>query len=128
MMRPQRNENSSLRGSMAGTPLKPIGESPINSITVDMVFAVYCPPQAPAPGHATFSNSSSSASVISPAAFAPTSFFFQAEDGIRDLYVTGVQTCALPIYADIAVEQVNQIHGLVVVFVFCPVVTGDFSR
>src|SRR5438874_13749666 len=28
-----------------------------------------------------------------PSAF----FFFQAEDGIRDLYVTGVQTCALPI-------------------------------
>src|SRR5438874_4565597 len=27
-------------------------------------------------------------------------FFFQAEDGIRDLYVTGVQTCALPIYLD----------------------------
>ena len=26
-------------------------------------------------------------------------FFFQAEDGIRDLIVTGVQTCALPIYA-----------------------------
>src|SRR2546430_12162288 len=26
-------------------------------------------------------------------------FFFQAEDGIRDLTVTGVQTCALPIYA-----------------------------
>src|SRR2546430_11915312 len=26
------------------------------------------------------------------------SFFFQAEDGIRDLTVTGVQTCALPIY------------------------------
>src|SRR5215469_9871101 len=26
-------------------------------------------------------------------------FFFQAEDGIRDLYVTGVQTCALPIFA-----------------------------
>src|SRR6266496_6046731 len=25
-------------------------------------------------------------------------FFFQAEDGIRDLYVTGVQTCALPIF------------------------------
>src|SRR5574340_1337786 len=24
-------------------------------------------------------------------------FFFQAEDGIRDLLVTGVQTCALPI-------------------------------
>src|SRR2546430_6194702 len=26
-------------------------------------------------------------------------FFFQAEDGIRDLTVTGVQTCALPISA-----------------------------
>src|SRR5690349_936459 len=35
-------------------------------------------------------------------------FFFQAEDGIRDLYVTGVQTCALPISAeqrlDVALE------------------------
>src|SRR6266496_4978248 len=28
----------------------------------------------------------------------PVCFFFQAEDGIRDLYVTGVQTCALPIW------------------------------
>src|SRR5699024_12018110 len=28
------------------------------------------------------------------------SFFFQAEDGIRDRNVTGVQTCALPILAD----------------------------
>src|SRR2546422_2676046 len=26
-------------------------------------------------------------------------FFFQAEDGIRDVAVTGVQTCALPISA-----------------------------
>src|SRR3712207_7917641 len=26
-------------------------------------------------------------------------FFFQAEDGIRDIGVTGVQTCALPIFA-----------------------------
>src|SRR5256886_7328078 len=29
-------------------------------------------------------------------------FFFQAEDGIRDLTVTGVQTCALPILAGFA--------------------------
>src|SRR2546421_5241921 len=29
--------------------------------------------------------------------FACFFFFFQAEDGIRDLIVTGVQTCALPI-------------------------------
>src|SRR6266699_6446128 len=31
-------------------------------------------------------------------------FFFQAEDGIRDADVTGVQTCALPIYCDGRVE------------------------
>src|SRR2546427_8884040 len=29
-------------------------------------------------------------------------FFFQAEDGIRDLTVTGVQTCALPISLSLA--------------------------
>src|SRR3712207_937823 len=29
---------------------------------------------------------------------APLCFFFQAEDGIRDIGVTGVQTCALPIF------------------------------
>src|SRR6266496_3716052 len=34
-------------------------------------------------------------------------FFFQAEDGIRDLYVTGVQTCALPI-CDRAERQIEQ--------------------
>src|SRR2546429_6030287 len=28
-------------------------------------------------------------------------FFFQAEDGIRDVAVTGVQTCALPILLDL---------------------------
>src|SRR5256885_6165858 len=28
-------------------------------------------------------------------------FFFQAEDGIRDYKVTGVQTCALPIFASL---------------------------
>src|SRR5690625_5671731 len=27
-------------------------------------------------------------------------FFFQAEDGIRDGHVTGVQTCALPIFKE----------------------------
>src|SRR5699024_11684369 len=31
-------------------------------------------------------------------------FFFQAEDGIRDRNVTGVQTCALPILASITQE------------------------
>src|SRR5437762_1665958 len=32
------------------------------------------------------------------------SFFFQAEDGIRDTSVTGVQTCALPIFSRLAAE------------------------
>src|SRR5215469_7759447 len=32
-------------------------------------------------------------------------FFFQAEDGIRDLYVTGVQTCALPILTPASVPE-----------------------
>src|SRR5256886_5443859 len=34
-------------------------------------------------------------------------FFFQAEDGIRDLTVTGVQTCALPIS-----ERLARAHAL----------------
>src|SRR2546430_8925407 len=37
-------------------------------------------------------------------------FFFQAEDGIRDLTVTGVQTCALPISrlgAEVALVQAH---------------------
>src|SRR5690349_18663109 len=39
----------------------------------------------------------------------PDHFFFQAEDGIRDLYVTGVQTCALPIFDHIArLERVGE--------------------
>src|SRR5256885_15933532 len=34
-------------------------------------------------------------------------FFFQAEDGIRDYKVTGVQTCALPISATSATFNVS---------------------
>src|SRR6266404_8539326 len=34
-------------------------------------------------------------------------FFFQAEDGIRDKLVTGVQTCALPISIEIWVKAKN---------------------
>src|SRR2546430_11061305 len=39
-------------------------------------------------------------------------FFFQAEDGIRDLTVTGVQTCALPIFVALR-HDVGEIYGLV---------------
>src|SRR5690606_39800676 len=35
-------------------------------------------------------------------------FFFQAEDGIRDFHVTGVQTCALPIY--LRPRRLGQLH------------------
>src|SRR5690606_39767844 len=40
--------------------------------------------------------------------FCPLSFcffFFQAEDGIRDFHVTGVQTCALPICSYVRSEK-----------------------
>src|SRR5438874_7471338 len=49
-------------------------------------------------------------------------FFFQAEDGIRDLYVTGVQTCALPIFyrygatptesAMRAIDNLREVYGI----------------
>src|SRR5205823_11266816 len=38
-------------------------------------------------------------------------FFFQAEDGIRDKLVTGVQTCALPIFAYRAGREVRVVAG-----------------
>src|SRR6266403_2328034 len=41
--------------------------------------------------------------VILPGPVSPRRFFFPAEDGIRALYVTGVQTCALPICSIIGV-------------------------
>src|SRR5215213_10325907 len=38
-------------------------------------------------------------------------FFFQAEDGIRDWSVTGVQTCALPISALKLARNYHRMHG-----------------
>src|SRR5207244_9256112 len=35
-------------------------------------------------------------------------YFFQAEDGIRDDLVTGVQTCALPISVDLLLQRVER--------------------
>ena len=42
-------------------------------------------------------------------------FFFQAEDGIRDTSVTGVQTCALPIWAFTltALATHTELHGCI---------------
>src|SRR2546430_3023700 len=41
----------------------------------------------------------------------PYVFFFQAEDGIRDLTVTGVQTCALPIFFAVTPFNFTAIGG-----------------
>src|SRR2546427_5440054 len=45
-------------------------------------------------------------------------FFFQAEDGIRDLTVTGVQTCALPIF-----DTLNSVLINTMIFAFVPMLT-----
>src|SRR5690606_39597665 len=39
-------------------------------------------------------------------------FFFQAEDGIRDFHVTGVQTCALPISPGGLVTQMREVETI----------------
>ena len=46
-------------------------------------------------------------------------FFFQAEDGIRDEKVTGVQTCALPILFDFCVKcrRLVMQHGVKIIMV-----------
>src|SRR3989440_520056 len=56
-------------------------------------------------------------------------FFFQAEDGIRDLIVTGVQTCALPIWwgsylAEVAEVEVSKAGELRVHRIVCAVDCG----
>src|SRR5439155_6406023 len=42
--------------------------------------------------------------VAHPVVCLRSAFFFQAEDGIRDGHVTGVQTCALPIFGQSPTE------------------------
>src|SRR5258708_19647913 len=46
-------------------------------------------------------------------------FFFQAEDGIRDSSVTGVQTCALPISSRRRHTSELQSHPVISYAVFC---------
>src|SRR5690606_33532603 len=48
-------------------------------------------------------------------------FFFQAEDGIRDFHVTGVQTCALPI-------SLTRLKHRSVGVMFCPLHGECFQR
>src|SRR5437016_10750396 len=55
-------------------------------------------------------------------------FFFQAEDGIRDWSVTGVQTCALPICFGEVLRQRHVRLGVVAIFVYvgAEVTIGSF--
>src|SRR2546422_2085035 len=54
-------------------------------------------------------------------------FFFQAEDGIRDVAVTGVQTCALPISSEPWLSP-RAIDGCRVLGRFCPKVGTSPDR
>src|SRR5690606_35334936 len=51
-------------------------------------------------------------------------FFFQAEDGIRDFHVTGVQTCALPIFLAPYNQQIA-IVVVVLVITYLSLVIGE---
>src|SRR5690606_1689143 len=44
-------------------------------------------------------------------------FFFQAEDGIRDFHVTGVQTCALPICLKAVLKEIESAGGTIILFI-----------
>src|SRR3712207_8028553 len=48
-------------------------------------------------------------------------FFFQAEDGIRDIGVTGVQTCALPIFltSSIALRMLSFVSSIDLLIASC---------
>src|SRR5438874_7510367 len=54
-------------------------------------------------------------------------FFFQAEDGIRDLYVTGVQTCALPISGPVGAYTTGGPSGFAAHTVIAPTQIRDPS-
>src|SRR3989440_1522309 len=72
--------SAALPGTIAAHTTKPVIGVPVSGkLNLDAVLSVSQMP----PGV--------------PVAAVGLDFFFQAEDGIRDLIVTGVQTCALPI-------------------------------
>src|SRR5207302_6826363 len=49
-------------------------------------------------------------------------FFFQAEDGIRDFHVTGVQTCALPICSGgVRIRIGSPIYSLYLLYIGLPI-------
>src|SRR2546430_3902407 len=58
--------------------------------------------------------------AISTAVQSKWFFFYQAEDGIRDLTVTGVQTCALTIYRRRSMAAVNALMAVYLVYAWPP--------
>src|SRR5699024_6677710 len=54
--------------------------------------------------------------IVSPSYTPLSFFFFQAEDGIRDRNVTGVQTCALPIYSPTSPSGTSSPNSLTTLF------------
>src|SRR5207245_8648263 len=56
----------------------------------------------------------------------PCVFFFQAEDGIRDATVTGVQTCALPILN--LLRDVAREYGVAVILLHHTTKSGEGFR
>src|SRR5205823_10679361 len=54
-------------------------------------------------------------------------FFFQAEDGIRDKLVTGVQTCALPIFDNTVVLHLNRERIVLQIAVFVAEIIADHA-
>src|SRR5256886_15802404 len=55
-------------------------------------------------------------------------FFFQAEDGIRDLTVTGVQTCALPIFIIDFIDMRDEPHRRAVLSALERALSGDRAQ
>src|SRR5690606_40750872 len=55
-------------------------------------------------------------------------FFFQAEDGIRDFHVTGVQTCALPICALLYGKPIEYTQVIVIITVWGFIVSAPLRQ
>ena len=68
---PARRHSSVFDGSSAGFEELYGSESPSASIAVAIVFAVYIPPHAPAPGHECLTMSRRCSSVMTPAMYSP---------------------------------------------------------
>src|SRR5690625_7466758 len=54
-------------------------------------------------------------------------FFFQAEDGIRDGHVTGVQTCALPILRRVESRPSRQRHDFKIDFLLIALIASNMN-